>query len=203
MATFPARVVKPAHSQHSQDSNDVTAVIPAGEVTSLPARTDVGRAEELDKIRDILFGGQMGELEHRMVLLEQQLRGHVRKEIEAIERHLKSEVTAITDWLNAEQRDRKAGHDDLSDRVSAVGRSIDGRIAEVEDKAERRQSALREQILSHSNLLSDTIQQRNDELSKRLAEGLAELRSAKADRDALAGVLIEIGTRLRSDHGSH
>src|SRR5688572_16789966 len=78
----------------------------------------------IDKIRDILFGGQMRDYDRRFSRVEEQLvkeslelREDTRKRFEALEAFVKAELAALTDRLQAEQRTR-------DDAVSGLWRGV-------------------------------------------------------------------------------
>lgn len=72
-----------------------------------------GSAANLDKVRDLIFGGQMRDYDRRFTALEERivketadLRDEVRKRLSAIEGLISREVDALNDRLKAEQEDR-------------------------------------------------------------------------------------------------
>ena len=82
---------------------------PAAPPTSEP------QPESLDKVRDILFGGQMRDYDRRFATLEErliretnELREDVKKRLAALEQLLAREVDALNDRVKAEQEERSS-----------------------------------------------------------------------------------------------
>ena len=98
--------------------------------------------------------------------------------------------------MNAEERERRSGDAGLLAKLRELGLSLESRIADLGQKTEQGQGALRDQLLSQSNLLSDAIQQRYEESQALVTEGLRDLRDAKADRQTLSSLLMDVAQRL-------
>lgn len=158
--------------------------------------------KELDKVREILFGAQAVEFDRRLSAVEQELRAQIREEISALERRVKHEVDAITERMNGEERERRSGDGDLLAKLVELSKTLEMRIAEFNKKSEQAQGALRDQLLSQSNLLSDAIQQRHDEATALMNDGLRDLREAKTDRGTLSSLLMDVAMRLKGEEES-
>lgn len=142
------------------------------------------RAGNIDKVRDILFGGQMREYDRRFGRLEErlsreivELKDDIRSRMTALEQFVKQETSALADRLTAEHDARTAA------------------MREV-DKAQR---DLRQQMLDMQQKLSEDLRQKIEDVLARLSREAAELRHDKADRAALADLLTEMAMRLNHD----
>ena len=140
--------------------------------TARPAETpaagpsDLGGGTSLDKVRDILFGVQMRELERRFALLEERMV----KETGDIKLELMQRIEAI------EQRTTSLG-DQLKTNLGEFG---------------EQQAGLQQRLL-------DDIRQQMDPVLRTLTRDLQDLRTEKADRVALASILVEIARRLTAE----
>jgi len=102
--------------------------------------------------------------------------------------------------------DRLAGEASrLRSELGELDRKLADRMEQIEARNVKAHSDLREQLLSQSNLLNDAIQERGEHVSKKLEDGLAELRESKIDRTTfssfLGGLASHIGA-LRAASGS-
>jgi hypothetical protein len=89
----------------------------------------------------------------------------------------------------------KADHDERVESDASLGR----RITTLDDQAAKGQRELRQQILEQHQRLSDDIRKKMDEVLAALAHEAQTLRSDKADRATLAGLLTEMAMRLTND----
>ncbi|HKO98086.1 MAG TPA: hypothetical protein VJU86_13905 [Pyrinomonadaceae bacterium] len=164
---------------------------------------DVGN---IDKIREILFGGQMRDYERRFMRVEERLtkesldlREDTRRRFEALEQFIKTEFAALADRLQAEQKTRDEALQGVWRGVHDTGHSLSAKIAELNDQTERAQSNLRQQILAQSKELSDAMRQNRDEITGMLQREVADLNHGKTDRSSLATLLTEMAMRLNND----
>jgi len=121
---------------------------------------DIGN---IDKIRDILFGGHIRDYEKRFMRVEERLtkesldlREDTRRRFESLEQFIKSEFAALAERLQAEQHTRDEAMQGVWRGVHDTGHSLSTKLAELNEQSERAQSNLREQILAQSKDLSET-----------------------------------------------
>lgn len=164
---------------------------------------DIGN---IDKIREILFGGHIRDYEKRFMRVEERLtkesldlREDTRRRFESLEQFIKSEFTALADRLQAEQRTRDEALQGVWRGVHDTGHSLSTKLAELQDQSERSQSALREQILAQSKDLSDDMRRKQEEITEMLQREVADLNHGKTDRSSLATMLTEMAMRLNND----
>jgi len=160
----------------------------------------------IDKIRDILFGGQMRDYDRRFSRVEEQLvkeslelREDTRKRFEALEAFLKAEFAALTDRLQAEQRTRDDAVSGLWRGVQESSQALSAKLGEAQEQTARAHSALRQQILSQSQDLSDEMRRKQEEIAALIQREVADLNHGKADRSSLATLLTEMAMRLNND----
>lgn len=160
----------------------------------------------IDKIREILFGGHMRDYDRRFSRVEEQLvkeslelREDTRKRFEALEAFLKAEFAALTDRLQAEQRTRDDAVSGLWRGVQESSQALNAKLAEAQEQTARADSALRQQILSQSQDLSDEMRRKQEEIAALIQREVADLNHGKADRSSLATLLTEMAMRLNND----
>jgi gas vesicle protein len=160
----------------------------------------------IDKIREILFGVQMRDYEKRFSRLEERLlkessdlRDDTRKRFDSLEAFVRSEFEALSERLLAEQRDRGEAVQNVSRELQDTGKTLERKLAQFDEQTARAQRELRQQILDQSKTLSDEIRQKADELSALLDRQVAELGNAKTDRAALSALFSEVALRLNNE----
>jgi hypothetical protein len=157
----------------------------------------------LEKVRDLLFGGQMRDYDRRFVRLEERLlketadlREDLKRQLAALETYMKTEVESLSDRLRAEQDVRAAGVKDLGRGLRETTQQFEERSAQLDDLIARTQRDLRQQLHTQHQELTDDIRLRVESVLARLAQEAQELRTDKADRSVLAALLTEMAMRL-------
>ena len=160
----------------------------------------------IDKIREILFGGQMrgyekrfSRLEERMLKESTDLRDETRKRFDALEAFVKGEFEALTARLQTEQRTRDESIQSLSRELQGADQALERKLTQMDEQTTRGLRDLRQQILDQSKNLSEEIRQKHAELVALVEREAAELGSAKTDRAALASLFTEVALRLNDD----
>ncbi len=76
-------------------------------------KSDVTGGANLDKVRDILFGSQLREVERRFARLEERLvkdtnslKDDVKKRLDALELYVRNETESLTGQIKSEHEDR-------------------------------------------------------------------------------------------------
>ncbi|HEY9502109.1 MAG TPA: hypothetical protein VIR01_10830 [Pyrinomonadaceae bacterium] len=164
---------------------------------------DIGN---IDKIREILFGGHMRDYDRRFSRVEEQLvkdslelREDTRKRFEALEAFVKAEFAALTDRLQAEQRTRDDAVSGLWRGVHESSQALSAKVGEAQEQTARAHSELRQQILSQSKDLNDEMRRKQDEVTALIQREVADLNHGKTDRSSLATLLTEMAMRLNND----
>ena len=181
--------------------NDGEAQSPA--TNGAGVQPDMGN---IDKIREILFGGNMREYDRRFSRVEEQLvkdslelREDTRKRFEALEAFVKAELAALTDRLQAEQRTRDDAVSGLWRGVQESSQALSGKLGEAQEQTARAHSELRQQILSQSKDLNEEMRRRQDDVLALIQREVADLNHGKTDRSSLATLLTEMAMQLNND----
>lgn len=160
----------------------------------------------LDKVRDILFGVQLRDVDRRFARLEQRmvddaaaLREDLRRRLAALEQYVKSEVESLNTRLRAEHEMRSGTAESLARDLASLTTNIDRRTAAIDDAIDRKQREVRQQLLEQHQQLSDDLLRKSGELLAALTREADALRHAKTDRASLAALLNEMATRLADD----
>lgn len=157
--------------------------------------TEVQETQSVDKIRDILFGTHIRDYELRFTRLEEtiaresaDMRESTRRRLDDLEAYVKRELEALDSRFRGERDERGAADDGLSKRIT-----------ETTDSLNNAQRDLRREALDQSNTLRKELRELNERISELLEKRVGELRHAKTDRAALAGMFNELALRLTDD----
>lgn len=160
-------------------------------------------AGSLEKVRDILFGVQMREVDRRFAQIEERiardasdLREDLRRRLTALELFVKSEVESLNSRLRAEHDTRTGLAGTLGRDLAALAGTLERRASAIDDQMDHRQRELRQQMLDQHKRLSDDLAQKAQDLLDALAREAGALRHAKTDRATLAALLAEMAGRL-------
>ena len=160
----------------------------------------------VDQIREILFGGQMRDYESRFADLENQLvqrmermGAEFEKRIERLNTYAKREIDKLSERIKSERKDRvadiKNGARDLKDMTNQV----ESWFGEVEDRLDTESKDLRNSLHEQSDELAALIAETRDQLNAALVSETRGLADAKLAREDLAGLLSEVSLRLTKD----
>lgn len=171
--------------------------------------TTISELNSLDRVRDILFGNQVREVEKRFARLEERLvkeltnvRDETKKRLDYLETYIKKEVDSLTERLKNEQLERDTGVKALAEEHKNLTISLDKKFAQFDEQTTNSQRELREHLLNQSNSLQDDIRQKYEEILTLLERESQELRREKTDRSKLATLFTELAIRLNSDMNS-
>jgi len=171
-----------------------------------PAASDPGGSANLDKVRDILFGTQLRELDRRFTRLEERLaretsdlREDVKQRLDALESYVRHEAESLAAQDRAERDQRTDGDAALSRDVRETASAIERRISGLDEQLWKGQRELRQQMLEQHQRLTDDLRRKVDEVLAALSRETGELRSDKADRAMLASLLTEMAMRLTNE----
>ena len=160
--------------------------------------------ESLDKVRDILFGSQLRDQDKRFSTIEerfsaefQSFRDETRKSISSLETFVKAEFAALASRVTTEanQRAEAVGH--LSDEFRGTAQRIDKRVNEFDQQHAGTEAEIRKQLHEQSASAREELKLMNAELHALVEKLVTDLRSAKTDRTALAGLFNEMAGRLQ------
>ena len=174
--------------------------------TQAPDADGAAAAGNLDKVRDLIFGGQMRDYERKFARLEERLaketadlRDEVRKRLAALEAYMKTEVESLSERLRLEQDGRTSADKDLGRELRDTAQQLDQRLSQLDEFVARGQRDMRQQLHAQHQELGDDIRSRVEDVLVRLAHEAQELRSDKTDRKALAALLTEMAMRLNGE----
>ena len=167
---------------------------------------DDASAGNLDKVRDILFGGQARDYDRRFQRLEErllketaELKDDLRKRLSTLEQFVKQETASLADRIKTEHDERTDATKDLARDAREAAKAFEKKTGQIDDQVGKVQRELRQQILEARQSLNDDFRQKMDDVLLRLSQESTELRNEKTDRATLAALLTDMAMRLSSE----
>ena len=167
---------------------------------------EAGEEANVDKIRDILFGTQMRDIDGRFSHLEEtirkesaELRDTVRKRLDAFETFFKKELESQDQLIKREREERTSTLSQTNRDLKEANAALLKRASDAEDRATASQRDLRQDLLAQVKSLFDDIAAKELEWGSLLDRRVGELRKEKVDRSALANMLNELSLRLTNE----
>jgi len=194
-------------NQRPDNGRKLSPPAPASRPADLPAAPPNDPApESLDKVRDILFGGQMRAVESRLQGLEERImreqaamRSDFNKRLADVDTTAKRDVQTLNDRLTAERTKRAEDLKALSAEIKEVLRSLEKRHVKLEELSGLADAEIRDHILQQSRAIGAEIERLSQRVSADLAREVASLRNDKTDVSALVGVFADMATRLAGE----
>ncbi len=159
--------------------------------------------ENVDKIREILFGGHMRDYERRFARLEERilkesadLKADADRRLDALETYLKRQLEVLEQRVAREQETRGAALKDLARDLRDTAKAMEKQVGELEKRSAQQDKGVREELLTQSKAFTDALRSQADQLQSLLAREVQDLRADKLDRGALAALLSEVALRL-------
>jgi hypothetical protein len=169
-------------------------------------KNPVPSADDVDKIRDIIFGGQMREYADRFESLEkgvgetiERLSKDIEKRFEQIESSLQGQVQKISQQLTREKEQRKTELGAAKHQVRDLGKLINARTAETDERVAAEVDELHGVLEQEHKALGELIEKSRAELGKLLARETKRLERDKLASKELAQLFTEIARNLRQN----
>lgn len=170
------------------------------------ANDDQPEGGNIDKIREIIFGGQMRDYDKRFTRLETrvikestELREETKRRFDALEMYIKRELEALGERLQMEQRQREESAQSGSRTLAETAQALEAKLAEFHESGVRGQRDLRHDLLEQSKSLNEEIQRKHAEISAILDQQVAHLHDDKPSRSHLAAMFAELAVRLNGE----
>lgn len=160
----------------------------------------------VDKIREILFGGQMRDYEQRFADLESRLTKNVElisnnfeKRMDRLDAFAKRELEKLTEQVKEERKARREDGKQGSKDLKELAQQLESWCAELEEQISSEAQELRGTLQEQGEELSGMIHDTHEQLSKNLTTETRNLADGKLAREDLAALLTEVALRLKKD----
>jgi len=161
----------------------------------------------VDKIRDILFGGQMRDYDKRFKRLEDRVsqenmnfREEIFQRLKVLEERMDSEIDSLSEKSKLERQERQAALADLERDLKALKNELNNRITQFDEQISRDIKNLRQQTLSKFQETALQIRQQNDSLTGLINQEVSQLHDEKVNRSDLATFFHEMAVRLTKNY---
>ena len=158
---------------------------------------DQSNTNNLEKIRDILVGSQMREvekrfarLEERLIKLSSDLRDDLNKSLASLETFVKKEIESLNDRFLTESNERGGAMKTLSLELKALSDFSWQKLNQLDEHR---------QLLDQSKAFSEEIRQKHHELTEVVERAVQDLHVNKTDRSSLAALFNEFANRLNTE----
>ena len=182
------------------------APVPTARTADLPPNETAAAPESLDKVRDILFGGQMRDYERRFNELNARLEAELARMREAqdkrlaqIDKRVDDQLEKLGKLLRQEIQDRNRSIDDVESRLQQASRTARGEVATALESHGQELASADERLRAALADLHKATTARAGDTDAALTRMSAELRGEKVGRDDLAALLTEFALRLKGD----
>lgn len=162
--------------------------------------------DNVDKIRDILFGGQMRDYEQRFSDLENRLTKNIdlmstnfEKRVDRLNTFAKREIEKLSEQVKEERAARREDGKHGAQELKELAQQVETWCVELEEQIGTETQDLRGILQEQSDELSGMIHETHEELSKNLATETRSLADGKLAREDMAGLLTEVALRLKKD----
>jgi len=157
--------------------------------------TPTENGQDIDKVRNLLFGGQMRDYEERFVAIEERftkegtrLRQDIEERMDSLETLVKREFESLTDKLNLEKKERSERLLSVETLLNKANDILKQRLNEAETKTLEEIRILRNQEHDDIKKVRQNIQELRNELSSQLETEIEVLRKTKVDRASVAAL---------------
>ncbi|MGI9260351.1 MAG: hypothetical protein ACR2QQ_16075 [Gammaproteobacteria bacterium] len=155
----------------------------------------VPSTDDVDKIRDIIFGSQMREYSTRLAQLEK----NVGNKIDKLSRDLDKRFEQLTQRLSTEKSERKDAIVTMRGQVREVEKQLKTKLAEADDRVAAEVDEIHGALDEGHKDLSSLIEKAKSELTKDLTAEISKLESQKAGSKDLAQLFAEMARTLKQD----
>lgn len=159
--------------------------------------------ESLDKVRDILFGGQMravdariGNLEERLLREQAVMRSDLEQRIRDLDANARRELESLGARLAAERDARGEELKALGAELRESLRALERRHAKLEESMNAADAELRDGLLEHSRATAAELERLTKRLAGDLEREAHQLRREKVDVAELGAMFSEMASRL-------
>lgn len=167
---------------------------------------DANEEENVDKIRDILFGNQMRDFDRKFAQLEERV-GHdiasMRKEnanqIETLRAFVESEIEILSSRLLSEETARNEAQDELEEKLKKTVKQFDQKLTELGKSLDQLTRDTNQKIFKQSQEFSGELSSQLEQTRKRMDGYRQDLNLAKMDKSVLAEMLNSMAMQINQE----
>jgi hypothetical protein len=155
--------------------------------------------ENISKIRDILIGNNLTEIERNL----QKTEGILRQQIQVVENkfnvHLEGTIKLVDeayDKISARFEGENSQQNISITKLQEEIQQLKSYISKMRDEILREQDSMQKLIENKINQVSNQLRQQSDDLQSSLIERIEELKGSKVERSALAVLLSDFAMKV-------
>ena len=163
-------------------------------------------ASNIEKVREILFGGYVRDYDKRIKRLEersiqenQHLRDDMLQRLKSLEDLFTRETDSLAEKAKVDRQERITVYQDLAQELNILKNELNNRFTQVDEQIIKEVKQLRQQFHTKSQELALQIRQQNDNLVSFIKQEVAQLQEEKVNRSDLASFFTEFAFRLSRD----
>jgi len=163
----------------------------------------------VDKIRDILFGGQMRDYEKRFKRLEERFtqenmlfREDMLQRIKVVEERVEGDIDNLVEKAKVDRQERVLAQQDLQREMVNLKNELNNRLSQLDEQISKEIKNLRQQTLTKFQEVALQVRQQNDTLTALLNQEVSQLEEDKVNRTDLAAFFNELAVRLTRSEGT-
>ncbi len=177
---------------------------------------DLGQGfNNIEQIRELLFGPQLKQLNNRLDSLETTLKEHkeetdkrlsvlrietdknLQKLQESLSTELQTSFRSLSEEIKSLKEKNIQDREELDQQLESISKRLSSNVANIDEAIDKQTRALREDVLSsHKKLQSDLIQMKK-QIVENFEKRLANLGSSKVSREDIADMFFEIVLKLK------
>jgi|SRR5690606_25835850 len=165
--------------------------------------------ESLDKVRDILFGGQLRAIDARIQELEDRFRreqdwlpARLEQPLAELASTLRQEMQSLDERVSAERTLHVAELSALGAELREAIRELSSRQHRLEEAVTEASAGLHDVLLEHNAVMTTEIERLSQLLTSKLQPEIDRLRSDKLDVTAITDLFSDMVGRLSDARGS-
>ena len=171
------------------------------------SKNDPELVDNVNKIREIIFGSQMRsyeqrfeELENALTLEISRMKNELDLRLDSLEKLVRNEIDDTGVLIQKEKRERVEALENINKFWQDITKGLSENLGNIEDKVTKTTSLLRNEMHQQSIEWSQSLTKEIEELGVRLAKEMNVLRSDKLARNDLGDLLGEVALRLKDEH---
>ncbi len=164
--------------------------------------------ENLDRVRDLLFGPQLAGIDAKLASLERRLSFAIeslskdlRGAIKSLERYARDENAQLASRLASERSSRKSAVSELERALHGNGDKMAGQLAEVEQNLVETEQRLRQGLHDEAVEIRDQLRGEVERMREMVEATHDSLDGGKMGREALAGMLRDLAAQVEQPEG--
>ena len=162
--------------------------------------------DNVDKIRDILFGSQMRDYEKRLEATEKRimqaidkLSRDIERRVDRLDKYARREVDKLSERIKTERKERTADAKKGSTDLSQLAEQLESGLAEADEHFAAELRSVRNSLLDQAEDLTAQIGEAHSQLQESLEKEATALQDAKLNREDMAELFTEVAMRLNKD----